>query len=95
MKLNTIIRLPDGREGTICWNHLDGSGGVWGRHHFEMPEGGFGDNLPAPEFMLREKSVEPLLRKQHWRGPEYSHRPDLECVGTEYEVVREGGLENE
>ena len=53
MKLNTVIRLPDGREGTICWNHLDGSGGIWGRHRFEMPHSGFGD-LPEPEFILRE-----------------------------------------
>ncbi len=82
MKLNTLIRLPDGRIGTICWNHLDGAGGVWGEHHFEMPEGGFGD-LPAPQFMLREKSVEYLLRGDGVR----THRPDLECVGTDYEVV--------
>ena len=40
MKLNTVIKLPDGRVGTTCWNHLDGVGGVWGEHHFEMPEGG-------------------------------------------------------
>jgi hypothetical protein len=80
LNLNDVIRLPDGREGTICWNHLDGNGGVWGRHHFDMPEGGFGDELPAPEFMLREKEVEGSLR----RGP---HRADVECVGKEYEVL--------
>ena len=79
MQLNTVIRLPDGRIGTICWNHLDGAGGIWGKHHFDMPEGGFGD-LPAPEFMLREKKVESLLRQRN-------HRIDLECVGTIYEVV--------
>jgi len=87
MKLNTVIRLPDGREGTICWNHLDGSGGVWGHHYFEMPDGGFGDDLPAPQFLLRPKMqgdypLEESLR----RGP---HRSDLECVGEEYEVLAE------
>lgn len=82
MKLNTIVKLPDGRIGTICWQHLDGAGGVWGIHHFEMPEGGFGDNLPAPEFMLREKSVERLLRRDHGN-------PTLECVGTDYEILDE------
>ena len=81
MKLNTIIKLPDDRIGTICWNHLDGSGGVWGEHEFEMPNGGFGD-LPAPEFMLREKEVEESLRKSG------SHRVDMECVGEECEIIR-------
>lgn len=81
MKLNTVIRLPDGREGTICWNHLDGSGGIWGRHTFKMPYSGFGD-LPEPDFMLREKSVQELLR----RGP---HRNDIECVGLDYEIIND------
>lgn len=80
MRLGTVIRLPDGRVGTICWRHLDGEGGIWGRHHFDMPVGGFGDNLPAPEFMLREKGIEAGLR----RGP---HRADVECVGEVFEVV--------
>ena len=80
MKLNTIIRFTDGREGTICWHHLDGDGGVWGRHVFEMPDGGFGDNLPAPEFMCREKEIEanPCFRQHH---------PTAECVGYDYEIV--------
>jgi hypothetical protein len=73
MKLNTIIEMADGRIGTVCYHNLDGVGGVWGEHIFEMPEGGFGD-LPQPEFMLREKRVEETLRK-------YGHRPDVECVG--------------
>ena len=81
MKLNTIIKLPDGREGTICWNHLDGFGGVWGRHHFEMPEGGFGD-LPGPDFMLREPKLKPLLVRS-------GHRPDVECVGEKFEIIEE------
>lgn len=85
MRLNTVIRLPDGRIGTICYHNLDGDGGVWGEHEFTMPENGFGD-LPAPEFMLRAKSLEPLLRKPNWLG-ERGHRADLECVGEEWEIV--------
>lgn len=81
--LNTLVRLPDGRVGTICWNHLDGAGGVWGEHKFEMPDTGFGDNLPTPQFMLREKSVEPLLRSLH-------RNPSLECIGNEFEVIVAG-----
>jgi len=76
--LNTVIRLPDGRVGTICYNWLDGCGGVWGKHKFEMPDGGFG-NLPHPQFMLREKELSALLKGHH--------TSDLECVGEEYEVI--------
>lgn len=70
MKLNTRIITPDGRVGTVCYNNLDGVGGVWGEHYFEMPESGFGESLPAPDFMLREK---------------YNGRSDVEFV-TEYSV---------
>lgn len=85
MKLNTVIRLADGREGTICYHYLDGDGGVWGRHVFEMPESGFGDNLPAPNFMLRDKNLERRLR-------EWGHRSDVECVGEKgFDIVSKDG----
>lgn len=76
MRLNTVIRLPDGREGTICYHNLDGVGGVWGRHTFTMPSGGFGDGLPAPEFMLREPEMQGRVGA-----------PESECVGEDYEVI--------
>ncbi len=86
MKLNTVIELLDGRIGTICYHHLDGYGGVWGRYTFEMPAGGFGDELPAPEFMLREEAVGPSLR----RGDHgHDHRPDMECVGETFTIVED------
>jgi len=72
MKLNTRIRLPDGRVGTICYHNLDGIGGVWGEHTFYMPPGGFGEGLPAPEFMMGEP---PLMGKA------------VEYVGDDFEVV--------
>jgi hypothetical protein len=78
MRLNTIVKLPDGRIGTICYNSLDGAGGVWGEHEFEMPLGGFGDTLPAPDFMLREPHIRHLL---------IEHKATMECVGEEYEIV--------
>ena len=83
LRLNTVIRLPDGREGTICYHNLDGDGGVWGHHTFGMPINGFGDGLPAPDFMLREKRLEELLRRY---GP---HKSNLECVGKKYEVIEQ------
>ena len=77
MKLNTVIKLPDGRIGTICYYNIDGCGGVWGEHSFRMPESGFGDELPAPEFMLREKTLEGRVGVS-----------TAECVGEEFEVLK-------
>ena len=74
MKLGTVVRLSDGREGTICYHNLDGVGGVWGHHDFEMPAGGFGNKLPKPEFLLRDPVALPGLE-------------DCEYVGDGYEVV--------
>jgi hypothetical protein len=48
MKLNTLIRLPDGREGRTVYHNLDGYGIRWGRELAD-PE-----NLPPPDAMLRE-----------------------------------------
>lgn len=76
MKLNTAIRLPDGRIGTICYSHLDGFGGVWGRHDFQMPASGFGDELPAPDFMLRPANLQGRVGGA-----------GAECVGEDYEIL--------
>jgi hypothetical protein len=76
VRLNTIVRLPDGREGTICYHNLDGDGGVWGRQAFEMPETGFGDTLPKPEFMLRDPTLQGRVGCD-----------TAECVGDKYEVL--------
>jgi len=32
-KLGTIVRVPDGREGTVVFNGLMGVGVKWGRHN--------------------------------------------------------------
>ena len=76
MKLNTRIRTPDGRIGTMCYHNLDGDGGVWGEHTFTMPENNFSDALPAPDFMLRDASMQGR-----------TGNPEAECVGEDYEVV--------
>lgn len=83
MKAGTIIKLPDGREGTVVYNGLDGYGIMFGRVPVDLDviSGGnplFGDK-PAdwpytPEAMLRD----PVLAR-HW--------PDMECVGDEFEIV--------
>ncbi len=76
MNLNTLIKLPDGRIGTICYNNLDGVGGMFGKHHFIMPYGGFGDELPEPEFMLREKRLQGRVGVS-----------SAECVGEDFNTL--------
>lgn len=82
----TVIRLPDERIGTICYNDLDGTGGVWGVQDLSAVKC-FDKGWPKPEFMLREKDDEARLREPDQRGNKFSHRSDLECVGAEYELI--------
>ncbi len=86
LNLNDIIELPDGRIGTICYHGLDGNGGIWGEQTFAMPPGGFSPDLPAPDFMLREKTIENQL-KEGLSG----HKDDMECVEEIYELVKSPG----
>jgi len=74
-RLNTRVQVRDGRVGTVCYNNLEGVGGVWGRHTFEMPHGGCGD-LPEPEFLLRDSSLARLF-------------PGRECVGIDVKVIHD------
>ncbi len=84
-KLGSHIRLPDGREGTTVFNGLCGVGIKWGLHDpppedFENTSGDvFGGEPPTdwPWF------AEAYLR-EHWPGA------DAECVGEDFEVIREG-----
>ncbi|MFW6106681.1 MAG: hypothetical protein ACOC8H_00825 [bacterium] len=84
MKLNTVVKLADGRVGTICYHNLDGTGGVWGRHKFVMPPAGFGPELPTPDFLLREYDEGLLDRLTS--GPN-AFKATLELVGREFEVL--------
>ncbi len=80
MKPGTIIKLPDGREGTVVYHGLNGYGIRWGRLIVdveailsqcpvmgEQPE----DSEWTPQAMLRKP----------YPGAE------LECVGGDYEFV--------
>lgn len=87
MRPGTIVRLPDGRIGTVIYHGLDGYGIRWGRVRstredletlYEAQGGLFGRPVPMPlrpEAMLRKPELEPLL--------------GLECVGENYEVVED------
>lgn len=81
MKAGTIVKLPDGREGTVVYHGLDGDGIKWGRHDVTMAdmEGSGGcfiediseDYQWQPDVMLRDSYPS----------------ANLECVGEEYEIV--------
>ena len=81
MRAGTVVILPDGREGTVVYNGLDGEGIKWGRHEVTLEDlagngGCFGDPAPAgyawhPDAMLRDPY----------------DRASLPCVGREFEVV--------
>jgi len=85
MKAGTIVRLEDGREGTVVYHGLDGYGIRFGRHVVDaemllaanaMTEATGDDREWLPEAMLREKS--------EWSAKLW---PGMECVGEEYEVL--------
>lgn len=86
MRLNTVIKFSDGRVGTICYNFIDGTGGVWGEHEFEMPPSGFDGDLPVPEFMLRGAAIGKRMTE---RG---SFPEGIEWMGErpEFTVIKEG-----
>lgn len=82
MKPGTIIRLPDGREGTVVYHGLIGYGIAWGRVSVDVDA----TNATCPLFASNDEPppgvVEPeaLLREPWATAP-------MECVGEEYEVV--------
>ena len=86
MKPGTIIKLSDGRIGTIVYNGLDGEGIKWGEHNVTMDDiTGNGNTTHGVEIVPDGYNYFPdaMLRKPYPSA-------ELECVGNEYEVVREG-----
>ena len=87
MKPGTIVRLEDGREGTVVYHGLDGYGIQFGRVPVDVDVilSGNADAAQTddqrdyiPQAMLRDTG-DPKMNAQLW--------PGLECVGEEYEVV--------
>ncbi len=81
MKAGTIIRLPDGRYGTVVYNGLDGVGIKWGRYKVTMDDlfgsGGMLNETPPTGYKWK---AEAMLRVPY-KGAE---KP---CVGEDYEIV--------
>lgn len=82
MKLGDIVKVPDGRIGTVVYSGLDGFGIKWGKHLLLEEDRSvilglnplFEVKTPEgynwfPDAMLRDKDVEKLLQ--------------IECVGND------------
>lgn len=86
MRPGTIVRLPDGRDGTVVYHGLDGYGIRWGRH--EVDEA-------ALKALLSGGPLSAGATDDAWRWlPEAmlrAPRPgsEIECVGGEFTVVED------
>ena len=90
MSPGTIVRLPDGRVGTVTFNGLMGVGIKWGIHRFDPAifEGSIADlgfiGVRGPD---QSEELEALAPEALLRDP-WPNAP-LECVGEDYDVVDE------
>ena len=86
--LGTQVVLVDGREGTVVYNGLDGVGIKWGLHNpdpreFDGTFGGVVEGRPLPDDW--EWKPDAMLRDPYqWQDP------NLEYVGEDYEIIRDG-----
>ena len=91
MKLGTQVRFSDGREGTVVYNSLIGVGIKWGLHNpppedFANTDGNTASNNAPPDWPW---SPDALLRAP-WRGCEQYGFTTAQCVGIDYEIMRDG-----
>jgi len=91
MKLGTQIKFTDGRVGTMVYNSLIGVGIKWGLHNPDPAdfEGTDGNTVTdgAPDDW--EWEPEALLRDP-WDGCEGCGFTKEQCVGEDYEIIRDG-----
>ena len=87
MKPGTIVRLPDGREGTVVYHGLDGYGIRWGRWEVDVQailEGDGNTVRPCPPDYPPTLLPEAMLREPYLCA-------SLPCVGREYTIVEAEG----
>jgi len=94
-KLGTIVRLPDGREGTVVFNGLMGVGVKWGRH--DPPESDFDDTdgntcQSGADGLPHDWPWEPdaLLRDPNIKRPGVLDGWDCVCPESDVTVLRYG-----
>lgn len=85
MKCGTIVRLPDGREGTVVYHNLDGYGIKWGRHAVTDDDIGGGNWLAGIHDGGGAPDAFPWFPDAMLKKP--NPYATLECVGDDYEIV--------
>lgn len=88
MKPGTIVKLQDGRLGTVVYNGLEGEGIQFGERHLTDDELRlilgcnplFDHNAPTEDFDLEPEA----LLRDPYPGAK------LECVGRVAEIVKDG-----
>ena len=95
MKLGTQMRLSDGREGTVIYNSLIGVGIIWGLHDpnpadFEDTDGNTVSNGSPPDWLWEPEA----LLRDPWVGCEDCGFMPYQCVGNDFEIIR-NGLDND
>jgi len=90
MKPGTIIKLPDGRIGTIVYHSLTGYGFIWGQH--TVPTEKLLESCPLFDGE-NDPDVEKYQPQAMLREPVMTERLGIECVGEDYEIVAEAGTE--
>lgn len=82
-----VVKLPDGRVGTVVYSGLDGFGIKWGVH--DPPEsdfeGTFGGVVPCSSDCKYTDETWPWAPDAMLRKPYPS--ATFECVGDDYEIV--------
>lgn len=91
MKLGTQIRFPDGRVATVVYNSLIGVGVKWGLHDpnpedFQGTTGNTIEEEPLPGWQWEPEA----LLRDPWPGCDRYGFSREQCVGTDFEVIREG-----
>ena len=84
MKAGTIIRLPDGREGTVVLHSLGGYGIMWGRVAVTLDD--IQDAMRGTNPLFGDAPDDyPYHAAAMLRAPFLG--AEMECVGSDYEIV--------
>lgn len=80
----TLVRVPDGRIGTVVYHGLDGIGVKWGIHHPAPADfdGTFGDTVPPSRDVTDWPWRPDAMLRDPYEHPEWQ-TPGLEYVGDE------------
>jgi hypothetical protein len=89
MQLGTIVKLSDGRIGTVVYNGFDGIGIKWRRHDpdlrdFEGTSGGLRDDTVTDDWPWYPDAI----LRDPWDGCERAGWLREQCVGEKYQIIR-------